>query len=179
MRIAALIVLALLASKSLARRRVAAKTCEGALDDPASRLCPYMPEPRYRSRRSSPTVASALRSLTQVVAVAGQQASHPGAHDRGRLMIMPQSSASIASMRSTVRAPRVMAPLRFLSIGAAPSRRRRRETATRGRRGPYRPMTHVPSHVDTIAQTTSSIPSADAWVLIASVRPLSPRLARH
>src|ERR1700730_9449401 len=29
------------ASKSLVRRRVAAVTCECALDDPASRLCPY------------------------------------------------------------------------------------------------------------------------------------------
>ena len=29
------------ASKSLAWRRVAAETCEGGLDDPASRLCPY------------------------------------------------------------------------------------------------------------------------------------------
>src|SRR5262249_55908400 len=36
-------------------------------------------------------------------------------HDPCRLMTMPQSSASIASKRSTVRAPRVVAPSRSLS----------------------------------------------------------------
>jgi hypothetical protein len=54
------------------------------------------------SEVSPPT---ALKSLTQVVTVTGQQISHPGTlHDPGRLMIMPRSSASIASKRSTVRA---------------------------------------------------------------------------
>ena len=65
------------------------------------------------SEVSPPT---ALKSLTQVVAVTRQQISHPGpSNDSGRRMIMPQSSASIASKRSTVRARWVVAPLHPLS----------------------------------------------------------------